>query len=180
MKLSRTIIIAMTFLGLVACDSENKENPTAPGDDVVIVSDSDALGAQPEETAVEEEIEIPAPVTEDEEGVISLNTVPGEQLPTKLAACVNDGTAGSVVEGSFTCNDQPLSECNDLDQDQKRAAKAYLEAEKAGYNIWGCSISEDESPVLHLYSLEGEALRVFNLALQKAVPEVDGDDEAVE
>ena len=172
------IFTAIALYLLVACNSDNQENPIAPDDSEGFVSASDAQGADAVPDSVEEAggedlaIELPAAYTEDDEGVITLNVVPQDLLPNRLEVCVSAGVVGEVIESSFTCTETPIIDCKDLNDLQVSAAKNYLENNKEGYYLWACSqVDEESSPSLHLY-LEDEngALKVFNLALQAAEP----------
>ncbi|SMF62110.1 hypothetical protein [Pseudobacteriovorax antillogorgiicola] len=169
--------IACLCIAAMSCESQNAENPTAPNDEI-LVNGGDAVGVQPENPGENPDAQDPSPpempdipvASEDEEGVITLNVVPGEQLPDRLKTCLDQGVAGEVTNGSFACNQQALVVCNDLSEGQKLAAKTYSEENIPDYALWGCSVTADETPMLHFYMTDGVSLKIFNLAVQKAAP----------
>ena len=170
MKLASTVVtvLGMATLLFWGCESENKENPEPPGD--TILNESDAVAVQPEGPSEPTEVpDIPV-ATENEEGVITLNVVPNDQLPARLKTCLDQGVAGEVTNGSFACNQQAVQDCNELSDGQKLAAKTYSDENIPGYGLWACSVDADENPNLHFYNIEGVALKIFNLAVQKAEP----------
>ena len=169
----RKFLVLTAVTGLLACEAEKKENPTPPPSATILNNDNgiggpndpgngDAVGEQPNP----EPVETPPTGEETEEGVV-LNVIAPEETPAKIKECIDQGVAGEVVNGQFTCNQQNLIVCNDLVEAQKKAALDYANANLVGYNLWGCSLGEDESPFLHYYMEEGVSLKVFNLAVKK-------------
>jgi hypothetical protein len=179
-------LISLLFLTLWACQGQEKENP-APPEDTGIVGEGDAQAASPgeggeEQPNVEESPSEPVAGEEDpnadeagadeaaEEGV-QLTVVPVGDLPQRIAECVNQGVAGEVLDGTFTCNEQTLIDCNtDLSNAQKTVAQNYATEQLAGYELYGCSVTAENAPSLHYFMVDGVALRIFNLEVQQSQP----------
>ncbi|MFW7379065.1 MAG: hypothetical protein ACOH5I_09690 [Oligoflexus sp.] len=171
------ILLALAFV--FGCEGDRSESPTAPevlefGEGAAI-PEPPAEGEESPEVPVENPDEAPtgeggeAP-PEDQAEPVLLEVVALEQLPQRIAECVQQGIAGEVVNGMFTCNQQVLIDCNDLSEAQKSVAKKYAADELAGYSLYGCSNSAEGNPNLHYFMVDGVALRIFNLEVQRSEP----------
>lgn len=181
-KITGTILV---ILAIAACEGQKQENPTPP--EVAEItggaapqeeqsSDQVAAEAPDEQQPVAEQPAEPAPEdlpagepAPETEGT-QLAVVAIDQLPQRIADCVNQGVAGEVIDGSFTCNQQGLIDCNSLSEGQKQVAKSYADENLPGFSLYGCSLNAQEEPNLHYFLVEGAALRIFNLQVQRSVP----------
>jgi len=168
-----TLLVIIFVLG---CEGDRGSSPAEP--EILEFGTGDAVPVNPVDQELPDvpiDDQGPDPESEGNNAdnppaeVLLLQVASLDQLPQRVAECVRQGVAGEVVNGMFTCNQRQLIDCNSLSEPQKQVAKIYADEQLPGYLLYGCSNSVEEIPNLHYFMVDGVALRIFNLEVQRSV-----------
>ena len=171
LKMSLVLLLASHL----SCEADSMSNPK-PSDIENFSGSGSSIGTGDAEGGVpvgEEAVAYTplSPGEETAEGVV-LYVRPAEDLPNKIKECAVGAVAGEVIDGEFRCNTQSLVDClTELSEPQKAATLKYANDKLRTYSLWGCSIDAASDLAVHFYTIEGQSLKIFNLAVRKASSE---------
>lgn len=174
-SLALCLICTLTF---TACEADKVANPKPSDIETFNIDDQGAIGSDDAGGIVADTGEAvsytPLPPGEETADGVILNVRPTEDLPEKIKVCASDNFAGEVANGEFQCNNQALVDCgSELSEPQKAATLKYANEKLRTYTLWGCSLDEAQDLSVHFYTIEGQSLKIFNLAVKKAGGEAE-------